>query len=453
MSYANDGTEVERKVQRAIVSRASKFIQKSLKNHIPGLPDLVITIPIIVTPSYERPIVPVQDSKHGAKTARNNLFSGARFLTLGTKEAHFGQMMEIHSTKGSPLYRRDVIKVDRQDDRAAERLFSAPTLSFVVKNHTQHLGVIVYLFIFGEVIDAWQSRKIGHRERLLMVLRAHYFLMLWRTSLRKTGYAEATHFISREAFDIFTYLINGLISLILVYRDHLPTGKHALMPWLHSSEPCEHVFAEFRKRIKDFSFMEMIHMIPKVRVLLNSAVAATSADKPNGYAMGYMHMYFLAHDIDFGVLADFPMDYEIELISQKACGEAKSLAWLVECDRSILANAATIPGHLTLPSMRTIPAQEDPLRPTPNTLSQNDMDELDDSDSDGDFSDSDSNLDILEGEVLDEAIKAFGQAPLLDSWAEQKMMGLIYPAVSLSLNNMNDMYVFTATHSRLLLSS
>lgn len=79
---------------------------------------------------------------------------------------------ELAYEAGTPLYHRDVHKLDRQDDNAAARLFSATTLEFLSQNHPDYLGEIIYLFVFGKLIDAYQNHEISHQERIKIVLRA-----------------------------------------------------------------------------------------------------------------------------------------------------------------------------------------------------------------------------------------------------------------------------------------
>ena len=163
----------------------------------------------------------IQDSKHGLKTFRNNLFSGACLLTLGNHTAIYQRIEQLAFEEGTPLYQRDVHKTDRQDDNSAACLFSAPTLKFLYKKHPEYLGEIIYLFVFGELIDAYQNHNIGHQERIKLVLRARYFVDSWRTYLEHTEYSETKYLLSCESVDIIHYLIDGLIGLVLVYRDHL----------------------------------------------------------------------------------------------------------------------------------------------------------------------------------------------------------------------------------------
>jgi len=159
VSYACDGTEVERAVQRLFVEAADNVITHVIKNPNDGCPDMKITIGIF----RGLPIVMIQGSKHGLKTFRNNLFSGARLLALGNFTAIYRHIEELAYEAGTPLYHRDVHKLDRQDDNAAVRLFSAPVIEFLADHHPDYLGEIIYLFIFGELIDAYQNRAMSHQ--------------------------------------------------------------------------------------------------------------------------------------------------------------------------------------------------------------------------------------------------------------------------------------------------
>jgi hypothetical protein len=271
-------------------------------------------------------VVMIQDSKHALKTLRNNLFSGARLLVLGNHPATYSQVRGIafSNQPDSPLYRRDVEKVDRQDDNAATRLFSAATLDFVGKHHLDHTGLAVYLFVMGEAIDAYQSRTIAHLERVKMVLRCRYFLRLWKRFLQAAGYANARYYISREADDILDKLTDGLLALTYVYRDNLH-GEYPLLPWMHSTEIVEHVFAECRKLVKDFTHLNFIFMTVRLHVLVRLASELGEGIDPKARAMGYSHAYLDPEGASLGSLAAFPSDREIEIASGQAWEEAVTL--------------------------------------------------------------------------------------------------------------------------------
>ncbi|TFY61742.1 hypothetical protein EVJ58_g4317 [Rhodofomes roseus] len=76
-SYACDGTETERSVQRLITSQSPRRIVHTIKHPIEGMSDLTIAIPTY----HGLPTVMIQDNKHGLKTARNNLYSGIRKIS------------------------------------------------------------------------------------------------------------------------------------------------------------------------------------------------------------------------------------------------------------------------------------------------------------------------------------------------------------------------------------
>jgi len=324
VSYACDGTEVEHSVQRLFLDLTSK---REVKIHNPRQGSK----PIVVEFGFYRSqaICMVQDSKHALKTMRNNLFSGACFLIFGNFLAMYIHILEMAFEDGSPLYHRDVIKLDRQDDNAATQLFSAQTLEFLANHHPDYIGIIVYLFVFGELVDAYQNRHITHSERIKLVLRARYFLDSWETYLSMCGYQKDHYFISREASDILRIIIEGFIALVIIHRDHV-SKPSPLLPWLHSSEPCEHIFGEAHQIVKDFTFLDLVYMIPKLRLKLHEAVLrGRTSTNPKARAAGYSHTYFDNEGLDLATLSHFPTDEEIDSISGIAAQEADSLITLL----------------------------------------------------------------------------------------------------------------------------
>ncbi|KAF4618011.1 hypothetical protein D9613_012841 [Agrocybe pediades] len=222
VSYACDGTVVERNVQREFMKLCDV---RTYSIESPDLRRKSITIPYAFYRG--QPICMVQDSKHALKTLRNNLYSGARLLTFGNYTAVYGTIALASRGAGTPLYARDVIKVDRQDDNAAVRLFSADVLQYLANNHPTCIGEIIFLFVFGELIDAYQNRKICHCERLKMVLRAKYFIESWTTYLKRCGLS--TYPTNEEVCNIAEVApqeANSLVMLLGVSPDIL----HPLTP-------------------------------------------------------------------------------------------------------------------------------------------------------------------------------------------------------------------------------
>ncbi|KAJ3546027.1 hypothetical protein NMY22_g2201 [Coprinellus aureogranulatus] len=244
----------------------------------------------------EQAICIIQDSKHALKTLRNNLFSGARLLTFGNSVAAYRRIRQLVDEAGSPIHKRDVEKLDRQDDNVACRLFSAGVLRYLTENHKDDsVAEIVYLFVFGELVDAFQNRKMAHDERLRLALRARYFLDAWTTYPDVAEYKKAQHHLSREALNILEILIEGLLALVIIHRDYLD-GLAPLMLWLH-------IFG----------------------VKLREAVLYARTANGKARASGYAHTYFDNTGIDLLVLATFPSDEEIRAIAKLAAHDADAL--------------------------------------------------------------------------------------------------------------------------------
>lgn len=322
-SYSCDGTESERKVERILCQRADEHITYTIPSPYGKEYEITITIAIFAG----CPVVMLQDSKHGLKTFRNNLFAGARLLVLGNAAALYRHIHKLASHPDSPLYQRDVEKVDRQDDNAATHLFSSRALDHLVHHFPNFLGEIIYLFIFGELIDAYQNREISLIERFKLILRAHYFLCMWKKFLHTSGYPQSRFFISREASDIARILIEGLAGLIFVYRDYYSSDTEVfpLLPWLHSTEACEHVFGSARHLIKDFAMLDFFYMARKLRFQVRESVLVAECSNPKDRASGYHHSYFDTRGANLSMLSTFVLDTDLPDIAGIAMEEAESL--------------------------------------------------------------------------------------------------------------------------------
>lgn len=301
-SYSADGTETARSLQRLMKAKGIKQIIYTIKSPHPGCPDYEISIAVF---RGGQVIIMQQDPQHCLKTMCNNLFSGARLLTFGNGTALYRRIRQIAFEDGSPLYHRDVEKLDRH---------------FVLE--------IDFLFIIGELSDALRSRHMAHSEQIELALRARYFLDMWETFLDGCGYNRAKYYLSREAADIARTLIDSLISLVIVYRDHIP-GKYPLLPWMHSTAPCEHSFGEFRVIVPDFTMLDVIFMQPKLSIKLQEAVIPGRSSDPKAQANNYYHTYFDTHGIDRATLATYSSDEEIQCMAIEAAQEANSLVKLL----------------------------------------------------------------------------------------------------------------------------
>ena len=160
-----------------------------------------------------------------------------------------------------------------------------------------------------------------------MILRTRYFVDMWQTYVNMVeGYRHRRYFFSREFVDIISYLVNGLISLVIIHRDHL-NQAFPLLPWLHSTEACEHIFGMARQLVKDFTAMDFYYMLPKLEVTVREAALNGHRldSEMKACASGYNHTYLDSHDIDLLSLVIFPSDAQIEALAQEAAEEAESL--------------------------------------------------------------------------------------------------------------------------------
>lgn len=335
VAYAADGSAVERSIQKTLSSGAPGRKELQIQ-HPSGSGRIKFDIPLFGRDGNQ-PVVMIQDSQHACKTARNNSFSGARMLILGNYTVLFEDLRRLYTESG-PLYGRDVEKLDRQDDNAAIRLFSGDALHWLTKKHPELVGPIIFLFVFGELIDSYQSRQIGHTERVKMALRAFFFLEIWELFLDTAGYPKDKYFISKEACDIMYQLARGLIELVIVFRDF--NDIYPLIPHLISTEACEHVFGVCRQLIADFSLLDFYYMVPKLFVQLRKHnLFKSSMSDGKERASGYNHLYFDTRGIDMHLHSTYPTDDEIQEVTIAAYQEVENLWHVLGFDPAAIDEA------------------------------------------------------------------------------------------------------------------
>ena len=292
------------------------------------------------------PFVTVQDPKHLLKTFRNNLISGARLLVFPNTVAMYSQIRDMAVSGTSPIFIRDIDKLDRQDDNAATRLFCANTLEWLQIHHPEELGLSMYLFNIGELIDAWQNRSISIIERIHMVFRTHFFMELWERFLSVAKYTKAKHYLSPQCADITKTVIEAFLETVILYRDHLEgEGIVPMFPWLMSTEVVEHIFGICRQMVKDFTCENFQQMIPKIHIKLREALFSVWVNDGKARASGYSHTYADSRGINIKALSTYPTDGEIQQAADRAFQEAESLFALLGVSSADLGGSAPqLPG-------------------------------------------------------------------------------------------------------------
>ncbi|KAK1226504.1 Methionine--tRNA ligase, mitochondrial [Marasmius sp. AFHP31] len=419
-SYACDGAATERSVQRNLRTKASTT--RVVRIPHPGREEEPIEIRVHF---YGKdPIAFIQDPKHALKTVRNNLYSGSKCLTFPHDVAMYSQVRDMYH-KGCPIRYRDWHRYDKQDDSAATRLTSSATLKWLVENEsTSHLALIIYLFVFGELVDAYENRSINIRTRVRMVLRAYFFLETWIQFLRSVNYPLRKHCLSHEAIDIINTLVHGFLESVIIYRDHV-RGQKPLLPWRMGSGPCERVFGKCRRLVKDFMMVQFFEMVPKLFIGLREEALATRFSDGKESASGYSHTDLDCRGSDLHVLSLMPSDQEIEEEAESAWADSESL-W------AVLGSTAADIHSQESPSIPHILSWFS-VNQSRGTRTENDpdSDSMSDSDSDDDVDDSEDS-DWFESKFtsIQDALDAFDRETNLNPTQEQRASSLRFAAIS-----------------------
>jgi hypothetical protein len=325
ISYNVDGAQTERSLTHDIHNEAAESgnMKTWIFKHPQGTGSLAVEAPLL---SNGQPRVMGTDGKHAKKNGRNAASSGARVLAMGHFIVHWGQLRALAESKDTPLLKADVIGVDKQDDRAAARLFSSATIDHISKTQPTEIGLAIYLYIIGGLIDAQQNRSISFNERMILLWRGRFFLEGWRGYIMNhPSYNVNTHFLAREYYDILSIFVNAMLGLIFIHRDYYPTIP--LLLWLHSTEGNEHFFGCGRALQAAFSFVQFLQMIWKIVSYMTSqatrkkiAQAAANVKKS-----GYHYFWHDVRKLDPVALSTWPSNQECEEAIATALGEAHAL--------------------------------------------------------------------------------------------------------------------------------
>jgi hypothetical protein len=252
---------------------ALRFVQKSVDQFLCFHKlDARISVQVPMIGETPRPLVPVQDPKHAQKTASNQLLSGAQVLSFGKYFLNISQLVELLG-QSSPLYSRDVLNCNKQDNGCAYRTMNWETFEASLIS-PQHTGLSIYLYLFGELTNAWLCPKMNHLDWIRSAWTCIFFLRFWHQSISNKSNPLMSidcNGVSRQSYEIFHFLGNLLIGLVISHREFYPTVP--LLPWKHGTEACEHIFGWMRVIMPNFTVLNARQMLPKVFAVVRNVMS------------------------------------------------------------------------------------------------------------------------------------------------------------------------------------
>ncbi|KAG9086887.1 hypothetical protein FRC06_002840 [Ceratobasidium sp. 370] len=307
VSYATDGLKTERKVSSQFLEGTNNTETTLIPHPRPGFP--AIPIVLYYFGPHFTPVVTIQDVKHAMNTAQNSIYSGTHSMILGNCVVHYLQVLVLSVECHSPLYQRDVCKVDRQDDRAATRLFSSAFLRHIARISSEHSSGIPFNAAPLNIVSCDlppPSAVLKHSLHGLLVLL----------------------YVLGEAFDTFQSRSLDIPECIhmYIYRDKLDHPNYSLCGWLHSTEGAKHTSAEARKAKPDFDFSDFVTMVPKLDIM-SSAALSTGNDEADSKARAsrYSHTLYSKLGINIAAMSNFPSTSIINRATKTSYEEADAL--------------------------------------------------------------------------------------------------------------------------------
>ncbi|VDB82995.1 unnamed protein product [Peniophora sp. CBMAI 1063] len=147
-------------------------------------------IPYIGPADRPYPVSLMEDPPHCRKTIWANFFAGGRYLTFGDHTVSYRNFYHAWQD-GGPLWKRDVIKADRQSDNSARAIFSSANARWMHETRpSETLATVVLVTVLGGLIDAYENKTITTEERIGAVLRAYYVIDIWKLFIKSMGYSS-----------------------------------------------------------------------------------------------------------------------------------------------------------------------------------------------------------------------------------------------------------------------
>jgi hypothetical protein len=107
-----------------------------------------------------------------------------------------------------------------------------------------------------------------------MAMTTYFFLHLWKyhietlSTLYPSYISISRNFLAMQTYNIMISLVESLVLLIKIHRDYYENIP--LLPWKHGTESCEHIFGIARQFRSDFTYLEIIQLVPKISQYLRS---------------------------------------------------------------------------------------------------------------------------------------------------------------------------------------
>lgn len=260
-----------------------------------------------------------------------------------------------------------------------------------------------------------------HIERAQLAFRALFFMEMWEEFLAKANYPKGKHFLSHKACDITQFLVRGLLQLIVVYRNL--DGVYLLLPWLLTTEVCEHVFGLCRQIVKDFTELDWHYMIPKLFLRLREHALFSKFSNGKERASGYNHTHMDNQGVDLGILSTYPSDDDLSDAAITAYAEAESLWTLLGAPPS-----ASTDGPTTLPSIKSWFTESE------NVANANGNEDDEDEDEDDCVGDWEEDIDdVSEFTVIQMALDELETFSVKTFHEEDEVNQLAFAAIALSV--------------------
>ena len=232
----------------------------------------------------------IQDGVHLCTKIRNRMLSKNAELKMGSYEVsmhHLYDLIELKNKIDHNLSKSDLNVKDKQNFSSCQKISDDKVLNLLLSND-KYKATYNYLLILNLLITAYTEQTISLSDRIYYAWIVLFYIRLWRDWLNVTKLSskyvtsekkknkrkkQPVHFITSNALICIELNAHYLIYVYLLVQQKILPQSIAESTYLFSSQPCENIFRNARSltgvystRI-NFTIAQFLKRINKLNVL------------------------------------------------------------------------------------------------------------------------------------------------------------------------------------------
>jgi len=213
----------------------------------------------------------VQDTHHIGTKLKTRLTKPSIVLPMGDVAAsstHLRVLIKDTSKIHHRLTLSDLDTADKMNFKPVERMTQSHVIA-MLDSVPQSSGTKAYVQLMKNVLDAFLDKELTPAERIFRMWTRIFFLRLWMLWLLQNKFSVTKNFITW--FTYYCIELNGHALIAIIINLRKMNSPQYFIPWLMSSQACEHLFRALRSftttfsRVVNFDLYELLQKFSRIQ--------------------------------------------------------------------------------------------------------------------------------------------------------------------------------------------